>query len=248
MSSVGNMLRRTVSPLMPQSWKRQVKSSLFGVPDTESSLWRMKKLGFSPRTVIDVGAYVGEWTQTCKTIFPAARVLMVEPLLHLIPRLEATVNALNGVEFRSALLGAQQRADVPFYEAETASSVLNEASSRAVPTRRLSMTTLDDLTAGTSFERPDFIKLDVQGYELEVLGGAERSVQSAEAVLTEVNLLGIYEKAPLFHETVEYMGRRDFQVYDLCSFFRRPLDGALWQVDVIFVHRSSALVSSSRWS
>ncbi len=248
MSSVGNALRRTVSLLLPESWKRQVKNSLFGVPDTESSLRRMKNLGFSPRTVIDVGAYVGGWTQTCQKIFPAARVLMVEPLAHPIPRLEATAKALAGVEFRSALLGARQRSDVPFYEAETASSVLGEASKQAIPARRLSMTTLDHLTMDTPFAKPDFIKADVQGYELEVLKGAERSIQSAEAILLEVNLLGIYEKAPLFHETAEYMGRRDFQVYDLCSFFTRPLDGALWQVDVIFVHRSSALVSSTRWS
>jgi hypothetical protein len=110
------------------------------------------------------------------------------------------------------------------------------------------MTTLDSLTKGTAFAQPDFLKLDIQGYELEVLTGAEQSIQSTEAILMEVNLLGIYENAPLFHETVEYMGRREFQVYDLCSFFRRPFDGALWQVDVIFVHRSSSLVSSSRWS
>lgn len=248
MSLVRNTLRRAIAPLVSESRRRQIKASFFDVPDTEASLRRMKKLGFAPRVAIDVGAYVGEWTRTCKEIFPTARVLMVEPLLRCVSSLEATAKNLEGVEFRSTLLGAQENSSMPFYEAETASSVLGEASKQSAPTRYLAMTTLDELTRNTSFSNPDFIKLDVQGYELEVLMGAERSLASADALLMEVNLLGIYDKAPLFHESVEYMGRCGFQVYDLCSFFRRPLDGALWQVDVIFVRHSSSLVASSRWA
>jgi len=245
---VGKALRCTVSPLVPESWKRQVKSTLFDVPDTETSLRRMRKLGFAPRTVIDVGAYVGDWTRTCKQIFPEARVLMVEPQSSRIPLLQSTSDGFEGVEFRPVLLGARQEASVPFYEAETASSVLSEADKQSAPTACLSMTTLDEVTSGTRFAAPDFIKLDVQGYELEVLKGGERTLQSAEAVLMEVNFLEIYDKAPLLHEAAEYMGQRQFQVYDICSLFRRPFDKALWQADVIFVRRSSRLVASTRWS
>ena len=64
----------------------------------------------------------------------------------------------------------------------------------------------------------------------------------------EVNLLGILDGAPLFHEATQFMSERGFQVYDICTFFRRPHDGALWQVDVIFVRSSSLLVASKRWA
>lgn len=240
---------RRVSALIPDQWKRHLKTALFEVPDIEASLHRMRRLGFNPAVAIDVGAYIGEWTRSFKRIFPSARILMVEPQPSHIDRLRAVAAAFNGVELATVLLGAQERGNVPFHMCESASSVLMEsARTTVVSTISVPMTTLDKSTANTVFARPDFIKLDVQGYELEVLRGGEVPLASAEAVLMEVNLLGILDGAPLFHEATQFMSERGFQVYDICTFFRRPYDGALWQVDVIFVRSSSFLVASKRWA
>jgi len=64
----------------------------------------------------------------------------------------------------------------------------------------------------------------------------------------EVNLIGILDGAPLFHEATQFMSELGSQVYDICTFFRRPYDGTLWQVDVIFVRSSSHLVACKRWA
>ena len=239
---------RSISAIVADKWKRHLKTALFEAPDTEASLRRMQRLGFNPAVVIDVGAYIGEWTRGFKRIFPNARILMVEPQPGHLDRLRAVAAAFNGVELAPVLCGAQERGSVPFHMCESASSVLMEsARPTVVSTISVPMTTLDKFTANTVFARPDFIKLDVQGYELEVLRGAEPALASAEAVLMEVNLLGILDGAPLFHEATRFMSERGFQVYDIGTFFRRPHDGALWQVDVIFVRSSSALVASKRW-
>jgi FkbM family methyltransferase len=240
---------RYISALFPNQWKRQLKTTLFEAPDTEASLRRIQRLGFNPAVVIDVGAYVGEWTRSFKCIFPSASVLMVEPQPGHLDRLRAVVGAFNGVELAPVLLGAQERRNVPFHMCQSASSVLTESARQTVvSTISVPMTTLDKFTENTIFARPDFLKLDVQGYELEVLRGGELPLASAEAVLMEVNLLGILDGAPLFHEASQFMSERGFQVYDICTFFRRPYDGALWQVDVIFVRSSSLLVASNRWA
>ena len=55
------------------------------------------------------------------------------------------------------------------------------------------------------------------------------------------------ERAALLDEMVAFMSNHDFQVYDGCNFFRRPLDNALWQLDVVFLRRSSFLLASRRW-
>jgi len=236
---------RRISALVPDQWKSHLKTALFEAPDTEASLRRMQRLGFNPAVVIDVGAYIGEWARDLKRIFPGARILMVEPQPSHLDRLRAVAAAFNGVELAPVLLGAQERGSVPFHMCESASSVLMEsARPTVVSTISVPMTTLDKVTANTVFVRPDFIKLDVQGYELEVLRGGELALASAEAVLMEVNLLGILDGAPLFHEATQFMRERGFQVYDICTFFRRPYDGALWQVEVIFVRSSSPLVAS----
>lgn len=240
---------RTFSRFLPNEWRRKVKNTLFDMPDMENSLRRMQRLGFNPATAIDVGAYIGDWTRTFKLIFPRAKVLMVEPQLNYLGRLHGIAATAPDVELAPVLLGARQSPGVPFRLCESASSVLTEsASHEPVTTISVPMTTLDAVTASTAFARPDIIKLDVQGYELEVLKGGEQTLSSAEAVLMEVNLIRILDRAPLFHESTQFMSEHNFQVYDICTFFRRPYDGALWQVDVIFVRTSSPLVACKRWA
>jgi FkbM family methyltransferase len=247
MPFVRDAARRVISPLMPEKWKRYIKAELFQVPETESSLRRMKRLGFNPAVAIDVGAYVGDWTRSFRQIFPDSRVLMIEPQASKIAILTRVAMGLRNVELRPALLGAKAEATVGFWESETASSVLAESENKRRPNTYLPMTTLDAITEGSPFARPNFIKLDVQGYEIEVLRGGGHTLESTEAVLMEVNLLGLHEGVPLFHESADYMGKQGFQVYDLCNLVRRPYDGALWQADVIFVRNSSPLLSSKRW-
>jgi hypothetical protein len=111
------------------------------------------------------------------------------------------------------------------------------------------MQTLDEVVANyPSFYDTDFIKLDVQGYELEVLKGAQRTLNTTELVLMEVSFMQINEGAPLVHDVINFMHERDFQAYDVCSFIRRPLDRALWQSDFIFVRKDSRLLSRSSFN
>ena len=105
------------------------------------------------------------------------------------------------------------------------------------------MRTLDSICSEAGFEKIDLLKLDVQGYELEVLRGAERSLLNTEVILMEVSLLGVNQGAPLVNEVLQFMAQRNFRAYDVCSFIRRPLDNALWQSDFVFVNEASHLLA-----
>lgn len=92
------------------------------------------------------------------------------------------------------------------------------------------------------FPSPDFVKLDVQGYEIEVLKGADRILQSAEFVLLEVSIWQYNAGSPLLGTVVDWMSARGFRVYDLFEFSRRP-DDVLVQMDLLFVREDSALLA-----
>jgi hypothetical protein len=94
---------------------------------------------------------------------------------------------------------------------------------------------------------PALLKIDVQGYELEVLKGAEKSLVFTEAILAEVNLLDIHAGASLMAELIGWLNERDFVAFDVCDFVRRPLDRALWQIDMIFARRNGPLRADKRW-
>ena len=246
--ALSNLIMNMGKAMFPEALKREFRRSL-PIPDTEACLYRTRRNGFQPKLVIDVGAYVGDWTRMCKRVFPNASILMIEPQAAALSGLQRMAAKDHTVEVVRALLGRQHGSNVPFYEAQSGSSVLTEwerESQQATAT--IDMTTLDALTADTPFAAPDFLKLDVQGYELEILKGAERTLTSAEAVLMEVNFIDIHSGAPLFHEVVSFMAEREFRLYDIGTFFRRPYDAALWQADVVFVRFSSPLASSKRWN
>src|SRR5690348_15847330 len=130
-----------------------------------------------------------------------------------------------------------------FYENDTVSSDLRETNHGHLPYKLLRRTTVDILIAEKQFPSPDFIKLDVQGNELEVLRGAEQALKSVEVILMELNLMPLYIGAPLVDEAVRYMAERGFRLYDIGMFFRRPYDNALWQLDALFVRASSPLIA-----
>lgn len=238
---------RRLSAWLPERVRSRLKFAA-GIPTVEGSLRQMRRLGFRPAVVIDVGAFRGEWTRLCKRIFPTARVLMIEPQAPVQDDLLRLCGSLDGVQLVHALVGAADRDAVGFFGSGSGASVLAEAGRSVPPATSYPMVTVDGVTQGTPFSRPDFVKLDVQGHELEVLAGGLAALASAEAVLMEVNLIGVYEGAAPFDRVVAFMAAQGFRLYDVCTFFRRPYDGALWQMDVIFVRTTSPLVASARWA
>ena len=92
------------------------------------------------------------------------------------------------------------------------------------------------------------MKLDVQGHELEVLNGATKSLAHAEICLLEVSLLNLGDNNPLLAEMISFMDVNHFQAYDISQFMRRPFDNTLYQLDLFFVKKDSALVASKRWA
>src|SRR2546422_465251 len=102
---------------------------------------------------------------------------------------------------------------------------------------------------GKSLPGRFFLKLDVQGYELEVLRGAERTLTATDVVLMEVSLLQYNAGAPLFAEVTAFMKAIGFVVYDICGQLRRAADEALFQADLLFVREDSTLRASKQfWS
>jgi FkbM family methyltransferase len=218
------------------------------VPEIPTALHGLAARGFRPSLVFDVGAYRGDFARTALDTWPDATVACFEAQSARVLELERLAKERRGLRVFAGLLGAECRAPVALHEAETASSVLDEASGTAHPVVEHPMRTVDDVVARDFAGRsPDFLKLDVQGYELEVLKGAERSLPAVEAILAEVNLLDIHVGVPLLAQVVAWLDARDFVAYDICGLTRRPLDGALWQADMIFLPRASRLRADKRW-
>ena len=187
-----------------------------------------------------MGAYRGEFAALCFQLWPQTAVtcfeVLPEPSRDILKLAEANQN----LQLVPCLLGAKNQEQVEFNLAETASSVLAEHDQAHANRATFPMRTLDAVVERELGGRvPEFLKIDVQGYELEVLKGATQSLPAVEVVLAEVNFLEIYEGVPLLGEFMAWMNDRGWVPYDICGLIRRPLDRALWQADMIFVPENS---------
>jgi hypothetical protein len=106
---------------------------------------------------------------------------------------------------------------------------------------------LDALLETDLLEPPELIKADVQGFELEVLRGAKRCLESTQLLLLEVSYRRIYRDLPLAHEVIAFAGDAGFRIYDICTYAGRPSDGELTQSDILFARESSPLFANEAW-
>ena len=90
------------------------------------------------------------------------------------------------------------------------------------------------------------LKIDSQGYELEILKGSSRLLQKTSSVLLEISIIEINEGAPLLHEVVAFMASHGFLACEIMELHRRPFDQALNQLDFLFVREDSPLLADKR--
>jgi FkbM family methyltransferase len=230
--------------------KRMVRDRLarrLGVPEISVALERLRANKFVPQQIFDVGAHAGEFTKLCRTIWPAAKLTCFEVLPSPLRELRQWCARDGNADVIELLLGSESKEAVPLHELGTASSILDEHIAQRSRTRLYPMRTIDEIVASRCIAAPDFLKLDVQGYELEVLKGAQHALTTISAILAEINLLDIHKNVPLLDDVIIFMREKGFVAYDICGLTRRPLDQGLWQADFIFVPRESALRRDKRW-
>ena len=223
------------------------------VGDMLAFLQDVKARGLPCDQVLDIGAHKADWSRIAKAVYPDANSFMIEPQVEMEPWLRRFCDEFAGSEYVLKGAGAASgELDLDVWEDHGGSTFLPGVSEKPAEkgqsVREISITTVDELL-GQGMPMPQIVKIDVQGFEVEVLRGGSRLFGPVELFIIETSLFRfVSERHPLTDEVVAFMQERDYRLYDLAGFIRRPHDGALGQVDLCFAPRDGHLRSSSRWS
>ncbi|MGH7243332.1 MAG: FkbM family methyltransferase [Phycisphaerales bacterium] len=233
-----------LNKVLPKSGKAALRdAALQFIPtmrhlDMPTRLRHLTTLGFNPGVIFDIGAARGEWARMAHEIFPSARIFSFEPNAREQPALETVKREIPNFNYKLGFLGPK-RDKVTYSDENTQTSLLSDAKSKGTATAE--MYVLDELIASGEIAKPDFLKLDVQGFELEVLKGAENALKSGPALLLEVSFIDFLPHMPLIEHVMKFMAERDYVWHDVMGLSRRPTDDTLWQMDVFFLKRDHAL-------
>ena len=213
--------------------------------EMDGVLARAAARGFRPGTVIDVGASDGQWSLAARRHFPAAQYVLFEPLREHAPAL-ADLHTRFQFHIVSAAAGAR-RGEVGFVvdpKLDGSSVASDQPGDRRVPVE-----TVDDTLVHLAAPAPYCLKLDTHGFELAVLEGARRVLESTDGLLViEAYNFALHEGAPRFHELCAWLDARGWRCCDLADPMRRPSDGVLWQMDLAFARANSAWFGDNRYA
>ncbi len=213
------------------------------------ALVHLRRKGFAPGVVADIGAAKGYWSFGAGKIFRDAEFYMFDPLDESEPNLRALCKSRKRYRYDLCAIGDEAGQCVinltPDFDGSTLLDYYEgniDQVARTVPVK-----TLDALVESGELEQPNLIKIDVQGYEMKVLNGGLNTIANAEVVILEVNFFRFMPECPLVHEIIEKMASLGFIMFDIAGSLRRPFQEDLGQADFVFVCSSSPIVESNRW-
>jgi FkbM family methyltransferase len=199
------------------------------------------------RTVIDCGAHTGEFAKTALAYFSKAKLYAFEPSRATFDALQTWSQGQARVTaFNYALGNRVERKNLNASAFTQASSFLPlnaKANQELFPeydfsikaTEDVQVMTLDHLVevGAVALEQDVFLKLDVQGFEIQVLEGAAKTLEAVQHCMIEVSFDSLYEGQPDFGAVYAHLFELGF-VYRGNIFQRLGQDGHMIYADCLF--------------
>lgn len=184
------------------------------------------------KSLLDIGANVGTYSRYFKSCVPHGTVLMIEgnpdcENMLKFSELPYMIQCLSDNNRQVKLFKNPANptcTGTSYYLEQT--EHYNENNFITVQTKRL-----DDVVPATPF---DFIKLDVQGAEMDIINGGERTIGSCRFLQLEMSLIEYNKGSPYLNTMMQFVYEKGFRI--MAHVEDHFKDGKLIQMDFVFVN------------
>ena len=196
--------------------------------------------------VLDIGANIGQYGEELREIGYKGKIISFEPLSTAFKTLIKRSEGDPAWEIHNFALGDKnETASINIAGNSFSSSLLDILPSHTksapesvyVGHEEIKVKTLDDIYSDVVNDSDRvYLKIDTQGFEENVLRGAEGSLESIDTIQLEMSLTPLYQDGLLFDEMYGLLCRKGYVLVALEPGFTDEETGQLLQVDGIF-HR-----------
>jgi FkbM family methyltransferase len=206
----------------------------------------LKSLGL--KTIIDVGAYIGAFAFAMRMILPDVQIYCFDPVEENISQINKNLGKWGNVQtFQTALGDRKGKVQFNLNDFRASSSVLEmdanhkSAFPETIHSRKVEvpLARLDDFIPEIKIKTPIFLKVDVQGFELNVLKGGLEILKKTEYLLTEVTYQTLYKDQPLFGDIYKFLTTQGFEFAGNIDSLLSPKNGAILQSDALFIRKKA---------
>lgn len=166
-------------------------------------LEKLKQDGFNPSVIYDIGSCIMHWTHEALRLWPDAKVFMFDAFA--APEF---LYRESGIPYHIGVLGNEDGKIVKFYQNEWfpgGNSYYKENNDHVFPENKyieMVMKRLDTVVQERGWPKPDFIKIDVQGSEMDIIEGASDCLSYAQHLIVELQSVDYNRGAPKATESV----------------------------------------------
>jgi FkbM family methyltransferase len=195
------------------------------------------------RSVLDVGANTGQYGLSIRQAGFRGPILSFEPQSAAFSQLSlVAAKDPQWKAFRCALGNETGEVELNIAGNSQSSSVLpmlelhaaNAPSSVYVATETVPLRRVDDVVSEERVAGPLHLKIDVQGFEMAVLGGSTESLSNVNSMELEMSFAPLYDGQPAFDDLLDWVREQGFSFYDVVPGFRAT-NGRLLQIDGLFL-------------
>ena len=200
--------------------------------------------------VFDVGANRGQYAQSLRQLGYRGRIVSFEPVPGAFRKLEKAAAADDDWQVRPFGLGSETATMPISVEWITMNSLLpptdyareafprfDRTGTEDIEIRRLDAV-MDEAMDGIENPRP-YLKMDTQGFDLQVFAGAGKRIAEFVGMQSEVAVLQLYEGSPRMAEAVTAYEAAGFEVSGLYPVTWEPESGRLLEFDCVLVRVGS---------
>jgi len=186
--------------------------------------------------ILDVGANIGQFSLLASFLYPNKKIIAFEPISICYEKfLRVFENNKNIHIYKLALGNVNKRQKFFITESNDSSSFFRPINYNYIEEFDVQIKRADSII-DKKLLKNSLLKIDVQGFEFEVLKGFSNSLKDLKYILVEISSITLYENQPLFDSINRYLMKKNFKCIKVDN--KTKFKNNLYQADYLYLNNS----------